>query len=82
MPKRNFKLLDNAGKKLLFLDCDYVPSFVVKLIHIKCMIFLNNDSFDMLLTLLKDAFSMYKTMPNANYKANKIVSDHVYNMRK
>ena len=43
--------------------------------HIKCMNAWGNSSFDMLLTLLDDAFPMCKTMPNSNYEAKKMVSD-------
>ncbi|XP_039138843.1 uncharacterized protein LOC120276184 [Dioscorea cayenensis subsp. rotundata] len=80
--KKIFKLLDDA-KQPLFPGCDKysILSFVVKLMHIKCMNAWSNNSFNMLLTLLKDAFPMCKTMPNSNYEAKKMVSDLAKDMR-
>lgn len=42
--------------------------------HIKYMNAWSNNSFDMLLTLLKDTFAICRTMPNSNYEAKKTIS--------
>ncbi|ESR64861.1 hypothetical protein CICLE_v10010473mg, partial [Citrus x clementina] len=61
----------------LYPNCEKYSnlSFVVKLMHIKCINGWSNKSFNMLLELLKDVFPMCKTMPTSNYKAKKIVND-------
>ena len=64
-------------EQLLYPNCEKYSnlSFVVKLMHIKCINGWSNKSFNMLLELLKDVFPMCKKMPTSNYKAKKIVND-------
>ncbi|KDO43628.1 hypothetical protein CISIN_1g041832mg [Citrus sinensis] len=57
----------------LYPDCEKYSnlSFMVKLMHIKCINNWSNKSFNMLLELLNDAFPMCKKMHTSNYNAKK-----------
>lgn len=50
-------------------------SFIVRLFHLKCLNGWTNNSFTMLLTLLKEAFPKGETLPNSYYEAKKIIND-------
>ena len=67
------KLRDNEKK--LFLDCKYIKlSFIVKLLHIKCLSGWTNKSFTILLQFLNDALSKaIGELPNSFYEAKKMI---------
>ena len=69
------KLGDNEQK--LFQDCKYTKlSFIVKLLHIKCLSGWTNKSFTLLLQLLNDALSkVIVELPNSLYEARKMIWD-------
>lgn len=74
--KKFYRLLEEV-KQPLYPDCEKYSSlsFIVELMHIKCISTWSNNSFNMLLKLLKDAFPMCKTLPTSNYEAKKIVDN-------
>ncbi|KAL6176031.1 hypothetical protein ACLB2K_052667 [Fragaria x ananassa] len=74
--QRFYKLLEEAETPL-YKGCRkyFNLSFLVKLMHIKCSGAWSNDSFGMLLRLLKDAFPMCRKLPSRNYGAKKIVKE-------
>ncbi|KAL6218294.1 hypothetical protein ACLB2K_011509 [Fragaria x ananassa] len=74
--QRFYKLLEEAETPL-YKGCRKYSnlSFLVKLMHIKCSGAWSNDSFGMLLRLLKDAFPMCRKLPSRNYGAKKIVKE-------
>ena len=74
--KKFHRLLEKV-KHPLYANCEKYSSlsFIVKLLHIKCVSWWSNKSFSMLMELLKDAFLMCDRLPNSNYEAKKIVSD-------
>ena len=62
-------------EELLSPNCEKYSnfSFMVKLIHIKCINGWSNKTFNMLLELLKDVFPMCEKMPTSIYEVKKIV---------
>ena len=66
-----------ANEQKLFLDCKYSKlSFIVKLLHIKCLSGWTNKSFTLLLQLLNDALSKFIVeLPNSLYEAKKMIQD-------
>uniref|UniRef100_A0A2N9GFA6 Transposase-associated domain-containing protein n=1 Tax=Fagus sylvatica TaxID=28930 RepID=A0A2N9GFA6_FAGSY len=74
--KKFYRLLEESEKPL-YEGCEKYSNlaFIVKLMHIKCINCWSNNSFNMLLELLKDAFPMCETLPTSNYGAKKIIGD-------
>ena len=72
--KKFYRLLEELEKPL-YEGCEKYSNlaFIVKLMHIKCINCWSNNSFNMLLELLKDAFPMCETLPTLYYGAKKIV---------
>ncbi|XP_010275092.1 PREDICTED: uncharacterized protein LOC104610255 [Nelumbo nucifera] len=70
------KLLEDADKEL-YPGCKKFTklSFIVGLYHIKCISNWSNQSFTMLLELLKDALPTGETLPNSFYEVKKIIVD-------
>ena len=81
--KEFYRLVKEADQPL-YLRCKKYSnlSFIVKLMHIKCENSWSNNSFKILLELLKDAFPMCETLPISHYGAKKIVSDLGLNYEK
>ena len=73
--KKIFRLL-NEAEQSLFARCNKYPNldFLVKLMHLKCINYWST-SFNKLLKLLKDTFSICNELPTLNYGAKKIVKD-------
>lgn len=71
-----YKLVKDS-KKELYSGCKKFSklSFIVQLFHLKCLNGWTNNSFTMLLTLLKEAFPKGETLPNSYYEAKKIIND-------
>ena len=63
--KKFYRLLEEI-KHPLYPDCEKYSSlsFIVKLLHIKCVSSWSNKSFSMLMELLKDAFPMCERLPS------------------
>ena len=61
----------------LYPGCEkfFALTFLVKLIHIKVLNRWTNKSFDILLKLLKDAFSNDTKIPSSYYEAKKKLND-------
>ena len=74
--KKFYRLLEEV-KQPFYPNCEKYSSlsFIVKLLHIKCISSWSNKSFSMLMELLKDAFPMCERLPSSNYEAKKIVND-------
>ena len=66
-----------ANEQKLFLDCKYTKlSFIVKLLHIKCLSGWTNESFTILLQFLNDALSKaIGELQNSFYEAKKMIRD-------
>lgn len=67
-----YRLLKDAEQEF-YAGCNKFLrlSFIVKLLHIKCLSGWSNKSFTMLLDVLKDALPEGETLPNSYYKAKK-----------
>ena len=63
--KKFYRLLEEV-KQPLYPNCEKYSSlsFIVKLLHIKCVSSWSNKSFSMLMELLKDAFPMCERLPS------------------
>ncbi|KAL5781632.1 hypothetical protein ACOSP7_006661 [Xanthoceras sorbifolium] len=74
---QNFYDLLAESEQPLYPNCEKYSnlSFVVKLMHIKCINGWSNKSFIMLLEFLKDAFPMCDKLPTSNYDTKKMVRD-------
>lgn len=74
--KKFYKLVEKADKPL-YPGCEKFSnlSFVVKLMHIKCINGWSNKSLNMLLELLTEVFPMCDNLPKSYYEAKKIVKD-------
>ena len=81
--KEFYRFVKEANQPL-YLGCKKYSnlSFIVKLMHIKCKNSWSNNSFTILLELLKDAFPMCEKLPISHYGAKKIVSDLGLNYEK
>ena len=81
--KEFYRLVKEADQPL-YLGCKKYSnlSFIVKLMPIKCKNSWSNNSFTILLELLKDAFPMCEKLPISHYRAKKIVSDLGLNYEK
>ena len=73
----NFFLKLGDNKQKLFLDCKYTKlSFIVKLLHIKCLSGWTNKSFTILLQFLNNALSKaIGELQNSFYEAKKMIRD-------
>ncbi|KAK0606488.1 hypothetical protein LWI29_038300 [Acer saccharum] len=71
-----YKLLEEAEQPL-YSNCEKYSnlSFIVKLMHIKCINGWSDKSCSMLLEFLKDAFPMCEKLPTSYYDAKKVVKD-------
>lgn len=72
-----FKLID-ASQQKLYEGCDKFTklSFIIRLLHLKCLGRLNNKVFDMLLDLLREAFpDAMVGLPKSYYEAEKLLKD-------
>lgn len=73
--KKNFRLLRDAEHKLHLGSKRFMKlSFLMKLLHMKCLNGWGNNSFNMLLNLLKEALPEGETFLK-NYKSQKIIRD-------
>ena len=63
---KKFYILLEEVKQPLYPDCEKYSSlsFIVKLLHIKCVSSWSNKSFSMLMELFKDAFPMCERLPS------------------
>lgn len=70
-----YKFVDDANKEL-YPGCKNFTklSFIVRLFHIKCLGGWSNNSFTMLLKLLKDVLPEGETLPDSFYDMKKIIS--------
>ncbi|KAK9289622.1 hypothetical protein L1049_007780 [Liquidambar formosana] len=71
-----YRLLTDAEQKL-YPGCEKYSrlSFIIKLLHLKCLNGWSNNSISMLLEFLKDAFPEAKSLPDSYYEAKKIIKD-------
>ncbi|XP_042063803.1 uncharacterized protein LOC121807603 [Salvia splendens] len=70
-----YKLIDGLQQPL-FEGCDKFSklSFIIRLLHLKCIGSLNNKVFDMLLELLREAFpDAMVDLPKSYYEAEKLM---------
>ena len=74
--KKFFNLIKEAEQDL-YPNCKKYStlSFLVRLLHIKCLSGWSNKSFTMLLELLKDAFHEGETLPKSFYEAKKLIGN-------
>ena len=75
--KRFFRLLKNS-EKMLYPGCTKYSklSFLVNLLHIKCLSGWSNNSITILLEFLRDAFpSAKENIPESYYKLRKFLKD-------
>ncbi|KAM3344328.1 hypothetical protein P3S68_026420 [Capsicum galapagoense] len=70
-----FNLLKEVERELYPSSKYYLLSFLVRLLHLKCLNGWSNSSFSMLLELLKDALPEGETLPKSFYDAKKIIKD-------
>lgn len=70
------KLLQ-ASNKELYEGCTSFSklSFILHLFHLKCMNHWSAESFDMLLTLILDAFPQVNEFPSSYYQSKKMIKD-------
>ncbi|XP_028063801.1 uncharacterized protein LOC114267018 [Camellia sinensis] len=71
-----FNLLKEAEREL-YPECQKFStlSFIVQLLHIKCLSGWSDKSFTMLLELLKDLFPKGETLPKSFYATRKLLRD-------
>ncbi|XP_028116787.1 uncharacterized protein LOC114314502 [Camellia sinensis] len=71
-----FNLLKEAEREL-YPECQKFStlSFIVRLLHIKCLSGWSDKSFTMLLELLKDSFPKGETLPKSFYATRKLLRD-------
>lgn len=71
-----FNLLKEAEREL-YPECQKFStlSFIVRLLHIKCLSGWSDKSFMMLLELLKDSFPKGETLPKSFYATRKLLRD-------
>ncbi|XP_075098879.1 uncharacterized protein LOC142175783 [Nicotiana tabacum] len=71
-----YELLEEAETKL-YPDCKKVSklSFVVKLLHLKCLNHWSNKSMDALLSFFKEVLPEGSFVPNSFYEAKKVFCD-------
>ncbi|XP_041994040.1 uncharacterized protein LOC121744538 isoform X1 [Salvia splendens] len=75
--KEFYKLIDNSQQPL-YEGCDKFSklSFIIRLLHLKCIGSLNNKVFDMLLELLREAFpDAMVGLPKSYYEAEKLMKE-------
>ncbi|XP_028105558.1 uncharacterized protein LOC114304604 [Camellia sinensis] len=74
--KKFFNLLKEAEREL-YPECQKFStlSFIVRLLHIKCLSGWSDKSFTMLLELLKDSFPKGETLPKSFYATRKLLRD-------
>ncbi|XP_047949378.1 uncharacterized protein LOC125195243 [Salvia hispanica] len=73
---REFYKLIDGSQQPLFERCDKFSklSFIIRLLHLKCIGSLNNKVFDMLLELLREAFpDAMVDLPKSYYEAEKLM---------
>ncbi|XP_050225594.2 uncharacterized protein LOC126675059 [Mercurialis annua] len=71
-----FRLLGDAQKNL-YPDCKNFNklSFIVNLLHIKCLCQWSDRSVDMLLSFLKKTYPEGENLPSSYYEAKKVITD-------
>ncbi|XP_071906894.1 uncharacterized protein [Coffea arabica] len=72
-----YNLIDNSNKEL-YSGCKRFSklSFMIRLLHLKCLGKLSNKIFDMLLDLLKEAFpDAMDGLPKSYYEAEKLMKE-------
>ncbi|XP_052189903.1 uncharacterized protein LOC127799721 [Diospyros lotus] len=69
-----YELLHDAEQPL-FLGCTHVSklSFLVKLLHLKCLSGWSNNSFNMLFEIIRSTFPVSETVPSSYYEARKFI---------
>ena len=74
--QKNFKLIDSL-QELLYEGCSKFSklSFIIRLLHLKCIGSLNNKVFDMLLDLLRESFPAMVGLPKSYYEAEKLIKN-------
>lgn len=73
--ERILRVIQNA-KTSIYPGCDIsLLSFVLKLLHIKCVGGMSNKAFTMLLKELKKVFPKGEMLPKSYYEAKKIIQD-------
>ncbi|XP_049406168.1 uncharacterized protein LOC125869771 [Solanum stenotomum] len=70
-----FRLLKEAERELYPRSKYSLLSFLVRLLHLKCLNGWSNKSFSMLLELLKDVLPEGETLPKSFYDSKKIIKD-------
>ena len=72
--KKFFNLIKEAEQEL-YPECKKYStlSFIIRLLHIKCLGGWTDKSFTMLLELLKDSFPEGETLPKSFYEARKVI---------
>ncbi|CAN1215361.1 hypothetical protein LINPERPRIM_LOCUS184 [Linum perenne] len=74
---KNFFNLLSEAQKPLYPGCEKYSnlSFLIKLMHIKCLNGWSNSSFTMVLDMIKGAFPMADFLPTTYYGAKKIIKN-------
>jgi len=74
--KKFYELLEDAEKEL-YPSCSKVSklSFIVRLLHLKCLNHWSNKSMDALLSFFKEVLPEGALIPNSYYEAKKIIQE-------